>query len=248
MFLVQLDKITMASVVNAIKPRLVVLGTGWGGFSFLRSIDSSAYDVTILSARDHMVFTPLLCSTAVGTLEHRSILEPVRPLAAKKNMKFMLAEALSVDFTKKVVHSRPIIESPIGTKPHPIEVQYDKLVIAIGALPNTFGIEGVRENAMFMKEVRDGRAVRVRIHACFEAASYPGLTLQEQKNLLTFVVVGGGPTGVELAGELSDYIKEDVSVVWTHTCPNPSRPSYHRITPPLPHSPQSCCWRLRVRC
>jgi NADH dehydrogenase FAD-containing subunit len=114
------------------------------------------------------------------------------------------------------VKARPLMTPPgldaIGT----LSVPYDRLVVAVGALPNTFGVPGVNENAMFMKEAQDGRAVRARIHACFEAATYPGLTAQQQKNLLTFVVVGGGPTGVELASELGDFIREDISVVSGH--------------------------------
>lgn len=201
------------SAVRSVKQKLVVLGTGWAGFSFLRSIDSALYDVTVLSVRDHMVFTPLLCSTAVGTLEHRSIMEPVRPLAAHKNMNFMLAEAMDINVDKKSITAQPLVQSPIGPKSESFEVSYDKLVVAVGALPNTFGIPGVIEHALFMKEAQDGRAVRARIHACFEAAMYPGVSVQEKKNLLTFVVVGGGPIGVEFSSELSDYILEDVSVV-----------------------------------
>lgn len=84
-------------------------------------------------------------------------------------------------------------------------VPYDALVVGVGAVPNTFDIPGAKENSFFLKEARDGQKIRARIHDCFEAASYPTTddednSLQTRKALLTFCVVGGGPTGCEFAG------------------------------------------------
>lgn len=82
---------------------------------------------------------------------------------------------------------------------------YDALVVGVGAVPNTFGIPGVEDNTFFLKEARDGKLIRGRIHDCFEAASYPmededRASVEARKALLTFCVVGGGPTGCEFAG------------------------------------------------
>ena len=82
-------------------------------------------------------------------------------------------------------------------------IAYDTLVVAVGAVPNTFGVPGVHENAMFLKDTKDGQRVRGALHDAFEAASYPHIQERERRALLTFVVVGGGPTGVEFAGELT---------------------------------------------
>jgi NADH:ubiquinone reductase (non-electrogenic) len=91
------------------------------------------------------------------------------------------------------------------------EVNYDKLVIGIGAENATFGIPGVREHAYFLKELSDARTIRQKIIACFEEASIPSISVQERKRLLNFVIVGGGPTGVETAAELMDFFWEDLS-------------------------------------
>ena len=89
-------------------------------------------------------------------------------------------------------------------------MDYDKLIIAVGAQCNTFNIEGVTENALFLKELADSRKIRNRIIECFEQASIPTLSTEERKRILNTVIVGGGPTGVEFAGELSDFFWHDL--------------------------------------
>jgi NADH:ubiquinone reductase (non-electrogenic) len=89
-------------------------------------------------------------------------------------------------------------------------LSYNTLVIAVGATNKTFGIPGVTENTFFLKELQDARAIRQRIIECFERASTPLVSLEERQRLMHFVVVGGGPTGVEFAAELHDFIEEDL--------------------------------------
>ena len=89
-------------------------------------------------------------------------------------------------------------------------MKYDILVVAIGAENNTFNIQGVKEHAHFLKEVLDARRIRSAISDAFESAITPTQSLEEKKRLLHFVVVGGGPTGVEFAAELSDLVREDL--------------------------------------
>lgn len=93
---------------------------------------------------------------------------------------------------------------------HTFQIPYDKLVIACGMQVNDFGIEGVRKYACYMKETRDARVVRRNIVQRLEEASHPGLDTDVIRQKLTFVVVGGGPTGVEFAAELSDFLEKDV--------------------------------------
>ena len=187
------------------RKKLVLLGTGWGSYSVLKNIDKSKFDVVVVSPRNHFLFTPLLNSTTVGTLEFRSIIEPVRNLRFREDSHFQLAKATKLDAENNTV----LCSSDIGE--HSYELNYDFLVIGVGALSNTFGIPGVSEHAYFLKEISDARAVRNRIITNFEESLYPDINEDERKRLLHFVIVGGGPTGIEFGAELYDFITEDVS-------------------------------------
>jgi len=193
---------------TAKKENLVVIGTGWGGYKFLQDISADYYDITIISPRNHFVFTPLLASTSVGTLEFRCISEPIRAL--KKKEQYYEAFAKEIDTEKKSI----LVESAIQN--HTFHVPFDKLVIACGAVPNTFNTPGVKEHAYFLKEVTDARKIRQRIIDCFEMASEPGVSEEDQKGILHFAVVGGGPTGIELSAEIHDFIVNDMSRLYPH--------------------------------
>ncbi|KAF2222044.1 hypothetical protein BDZ85DRAFT_264803 [Elsinoe ampelina] len=104
------------------------------------------------------------------------------------------------------------------------EMGWDKLVVAVGCYSQTFGTEGVVENAFFLKDVGDARRIRNRMLACFETASLPTTTEEERRALLHFAVVGGGPTGIEFSAELHDLIKEDMTRLY------PDLVKYHKIT------------------
>eukprot|EP01147_Barroeca_monosierra_P005779 gene5779-7276_t len=193
------------AVASHYRPNVVVLGTGWGSHRFVSDLDHNKYRVTVISPRDHMLFTPLLTSTAVGTLEHRSIIESVRADAAEKSFSYLQAKATYVDFD----NNEATCVSAVYSEKNQFALKYNYLVVGVGAVPNTFGIPGVKENTFFLKEAKDARAIRHRIHDCFEAASFQNQPRNRLSALLTFVVVGGGPTGVEFAAELSDFIRED---------------------------------------
>ena len=87
------------------------------------------------------------------------------------------------------------------------DVKYDKLLVAVGSVVNTFGIKGVRDNCQFLKQIEDAANIRQALAYCFERASIPYLSDDERRTALTFVIVGAGPTGVELIGELRDWIE-----------------------------------------
>jgi NADH:ubiquinone reductase (non-electrogenic) len=182
-------------------PRLVVLGTGFGAFSLVKHLQND-YAITIVSPRNHFLFTPLLPSTTVGTLEFRSIIEPIRH--ARKNIDFYHASAKGLDIGRKAVECEGVSDGYIFT------VGYEILVVAIGAVSNTFNVPGVSQHALFLKELNDARVLRQRIIANFERANLPGVTVEEQQRLLHFVICGGGPTGVEFAAELNDFMVEDL--------------------------------------
>nr|CAB3474463.1 unnamed protein product [Digitaria exilis] len=197
------------------KKKVVILGTGWASASFLRNIDTSLYDVHVVSPRNYFTFTPLLPSVTCGTVEARSIVEPVRNIVRKRKaaFRFWEAECFKIDPTNKKVHCR----SDVGTNINgdgEFVVDYDYLIVGVGARPNTFNTPGVTENCHFLKEVEDAQNIRKSVLKCFERASLPNISEEERKKNLHFVVIGGGPTGVEFAAELHDFVNEDLAKLY----------------------------------
>ncbi|KAK4421261.1 External alternative NAD(P)H-ubiquinone oxidoreductase B2, mitochondrial [Sesamum alatum] len=200
-----------SSDADSKKKKVVVLGTGWAGISFLKNLKNPSYDVQVISPRNYFAFTPLLPSVTCGTVEPRSIVEPVRNIVRKKNVNvhYWEAECFKIDPENKKVYCQCNIAGNLNEKEEFV-VDYDYLVIAIGARANTFNIPGVAENCHFLKELEDAQKIRRTVIDCFERASLPNLSDDERKSILHFVVVGGGPTGVEFAAELHDYVNEDL--------------------------------------
>ena len=184
------------------RPNLTILGSGFGAFSLLKAVDARTYDVVLISPRNHFLFTPLLPSTTVGTVEFRSIIEPIR--TAKKGVRYYQASCNSIDVTEKTLGCASALDGSA------FPITYDKLVIAVGAVVNTYGIPGVEEHEHFLKEAADARLIRQKIIDCLEEATIPGLSEEERRRLLHFIVVGGGPTGVEFAAEMHDFLVEDL--------------------------------------
>jgi len=187
------------------KERIVVLGTGWGGHAFLKTIDATKYDVTIISPRNYFTFTPMLAASAVGTVEFRSICEPIRNVNPLAN--YLEAAANSIDLEKKSISCLSIKCQGTACDVADFEVPYDYLVLAVGATVNTFGIKGVKEHCQFLKQVEDAATLRKAIANCFERANIPGLSEEEIRGALSFVIVGAGPTGVEFTSELRDWLE-----------------------------------------
>ncbi|CAK9135023.1 unnamed protein product [Ilex paraguariensis] len=193
------------------KKRVVVLGTGWAGTSFLKDLDVSSYDVQVVSPRNYFAFTPLLPSVTCGTVEARSIVEPVRKLVKKRggDIHFSEAECLEIDAgNKKILCRSNFNENLVGNNEFFLE--YDYLVIAVGSQVNTFNTPGVLEYCHFLKEIEDAQRIRETVIDCFEKAVLPGQSDEERMTNLHFVIVGGGPTGVEFAAELHDFVHEDL--------------------------------------
>lgn len=169
-----------------------------------RELDKRKFQTVVVSPRSYFVFTPLLASTAVGTLEFRNTLESVR--GNGKGVEFFQGWADDVNFNKKSIQveeatdSRPLAASVTDAdKPNRLKrkgqlfsLNYDKLVIAVGCYSQTFGTPGVREHAFFLKDVNDARKIRKRVLDCFETASLPTTSEALRNQLLNFAVVGGG--------------------------------------------------------
>lgn len=202
------------------KPRVVVLGTGWAACRFMKGLDMNMYDIVCISPRNHMVFTPLLPSTCVGTLEFRSVAEPVSriqpALSATPNSYFYLASCTGMDTAKHEVYCETFSNGGLPQEPYRFKVAYDKLVIAAGAEPLTFGVKGVKEHAYFLREVNHAQEIRKKLLLNLMLSENPGISEEERKRLLHCVVIGGGPTGVEFSGELSDFIMKDVHERFPH--------------------------------
>lgn len=224
-------------------PRILVLGSGWGGYIFSRKINPAHNNCTVISPRSYFVFTPLLTDTAAGNLDFSSIVEPMREL--KSSVDFIQAAARQIDFKRKrVLCEASIVKSGVTESPRVeeterqfeegpetgsmrgkehlrrwekgqfFEVPYDKLVIAVGCTSQTFGTPGVRENAMFFKDIGDSRRVKRRVRECFELAALPTTTAEMQRNLLHFAIVGAGPTGTELAATLRDFVSKNMAELY----------------------------------
>lgn len=183
------------------KKKLIILGSGFAAYGVIKKINLDLYDVINISPRNHFLFTPLLPSTTVGTLAFRSIIEPIRTI---RKVQFYMGECLSIDSTNKTIKC---LDKDSGEE---FDITYDILVIGVGEITNTFGIEGVKEHSLYLRELSDARRIRVRIIDAFEDASLPDLTEEERRDKLRFVVCGGGPTGVEFAAELHDLLEEDI--------------------------------------
>ncbi|EMC95802.1 hypothetical protein BAUCODRAFT_34570 [Baudoinia panamericana UAMH 10762] len=213
------------------RERVVILGSGWAGYNLARSLNPKKFQTVVISPRSYFVFTPLLASTSVGTLEFRTALEPVRSRGSK--YEYIQGRADAVDFGKKEIMVRETVRDPnqglLGVRAgevkdeRPLEMRieasrgslfsmhYDKLVISVGSYSQTFGIPGVKENAFFLKDVQDARKIRNKLLSCFETAALPTTPVALKKQLLNFAIVGGGPTGIEFSGELKDIFEDDMS-------------------------------------
>ncbi|KAJ5880425.1 External NADH-ubiquinone oxidoreductase 1 [Penicillium subrubescens] len=188
------------------KPRLVILGTGWGSIALLKNLNPGDYHVTVVSPTNYFLFTPMLPSATVGTLGLRSLVEPVRRIIDRVNGHFLKASATDVEFSHKLVEVSQVDQDG-NTKN--FYLPYDKLVIGVGCVTNPHGVKGL-ENCNFLKTIDDARKIKNKVLDNMEQACLPTTTDEERRRLLSFVVCGGGPTGVEFAAELFDLLNEDL--------------------------------------
>src|SRR4051812_32507758 len=142
----------------------------------------------MVSPRNHFVFTPLLPSAVVGSVELRSILEPVRRRVP--HARVVEGSAIGVDWRSRHVVCRSAVSD------EEIALPFDLLAIAVGAATADYGVPGVREHALSLREIADARAIRNRVLLQLARADLPGVPEAEVQRRLTFVVCGGGATGV----------------------------------------------------
>ena len=190
------------------KPRLLVIGSGWASHAFIKVVDTDKYRVLNVSPTNYFVFTPMLASSSVGTTEIRSIVESVRD--SNPTVRFMEGSAIDIDpemYRAQVKLGDDSVDD--DNKGRVIDLDYDILVYGagVGALTSSIRTPGLsKNNVHFLKTVNDARRLRRSVISLLERASQPNVSEEERKKLLTFVVIGAGPTGVEYTGELSDFL------------------------------------------
>ena len=174
------------------KPRVVIVGGGFGGLELARGLADVPVQVVLIDKQNYHTFQPLLYQVATAGLDEGDIVSPFRKiLSQQENFYFRLAEVQNVDTAQQVV------ETSIG------RVRYDYLVLATGAEPNYFGDAAMAKNSIAIKSVEEAIELRNTVLSNFEQALQLG-DYEKLNSLLDFVIVGGGPTGVEIAGALSE--------------------------------------------
>lgn len=189
------------------KPKLVVLGSGWASVGLLKSLHKGDYDVTVVSPQNYFLFTPLLPSAATGTLEVKSLMASIRKIVGYIGGHYLEAKADRIEFKEKLVKVSQVLPQTGETRS--FYLPYDKLVIGVGSTANTHGVEGL-QYCDRLKSAEDALDIKRKIKNNLELACLPTTTEEERKRLLSFVVCGGGPTGVEFAAEVFDLLNEDL--------------------------------------
>ena len=177
--------------------RVIVVGGGFGGLNVTRTLDGADVDVTLVDRANHHLFQPLLYQVATGILPPGLIAPALRSVTKKeRNARVLLADVQDLDLDRRVVRAG----APDGRQ---LELPYDTLVVAAGATHSYFGKNEFAQYAPGMKTVEDARHLRHRILSAFEMAEL-STDPQERAEWLTFVVIGAGPTGVELVGQVAE--------------------------------------------
>lgn len=177
------------------RPRVVIAGAGFAGLTCARALQSAPVDVLLIDRHNYHMFTPLLYQVASALLDPGEIARPVRELIRPlENADFRQAEVTGADLEHRILHTD---RGP---------VPYDYLVLATGSRTDYFGNASLAQHAFGLKELNEGLTLRNRVLARFEASRWIDDPVK-RRVILTFAVVGGGPTGVEMAGALSELIR-----------------------------------------
>ena len=221
------------------RPRVVIVGAGFGGFAAAGALARAAVDVIVLDRQNHHCFQPLLYQVATAALSPAEIAWPIRHmLRQQRNATVLMAEVTGVDLAGRLVQTAA---GPIS---------YDYLVIATGATHSYFGHDEWAEFAPGLKRIEDATRIRRRILLAFEQAELAD-TEAERQRLLTFVIVGGGATGVEMAGAIAEVARETLANDFRRIDPRSSRiillEAGPRLLPTLPEDLSRYAARALIR-
>ncbi len=181
------------------RPRVVIIGSGFGGLFAAQALKDAPVEVTLLSKRAHHLFQPLLYQVATGILSEGEVAVPTREvLRRQKNARVLLGEVTDIDLAARTVTATVLGRSTV--------YPYDELIVAAGAGQSYFGNDRFAEFAPGMKSIDNALELRGRIFGAFELAELAE-DPAEVARLLTFVIVGAGPTGVEMAGQIAELAR-----------------------------------------
>ncbi|MBI2330726.1 MAG: FAD-dependent oxidoreductase, partial [Chloroflexi bacterium] len=166
------------------KPHIVIIGAGFAGLETARGLAKSSVRITLIDKNNHHLFQPLLYQVAIAGLLPSQIAQPVRTIFRRqKNLAFQMGEVTGINFNEKFIKMNGSV------------IAYDYLVIAAGARTNFFGFDTLEKHGLQLKDLETAVATRNHLLSMFEQASHEG-DPEKRKAMLTFVIVGGGPTGV----------------------------------------------------
>ena len=177
------------------KKHVVIIGAGFAGLWALKGLNEKNISISIIDKNNYHTFLPLLYQVAAAEIEPEQIAYPIRNLLRKqKNMRYIRSEIHHIDYQSQEVHCN-------GQK-----IPYDYLVIATGSKSHYYGVKNADRYSFDLKSLDEAMILRNHVLACFERASYTE-DPEYKKRLLTFSIIGGGPTGVEFAGALAELVK-----------------------------------------
>ena len=198
--------------MSAPRPKVVIVGAGFGGLAAAQALRKAPVDVTLIDKRNHHLFQPLLYQVATAALSPADIAAPIRAiLADNRNTRVLLDRVEGVDAARKEVR---LASGAVAT--------YDWLILATGARHSYFGRDDWAAHAPGIKTIDDATAVRRKVLLALERAETE-TDHERRKALLTFVVIGGGPTGVEMAGAIAELARKSVSRDFRSITPHCSR-------------------------
>ena len=175
-------------------PHVVIIGAGFGGLNVARHLRNAPVQITLIDKQNYHLFQPLLYQVAIAGLLPSQIAYPLRTIfRGQRNLTFQMGEVTEINLEARYVKLNGSV------------ISYDYLVIAVGAETNFFGMESIKEEAFEVKDIQKAIHTRNHLLKMFEQASHEADPVK-RRALLTFVVVGGGPTGVETAGALAELI------------------------------------------
>ena len=175
-------------------PHVVILGAGFGGLTAAKKLKNAPVRITMIDKNNYHLFQPLLYQVAIAALVPSQVAFPVRTIFRnQKNLTFQMGEVNEINLDEKFVK----LDGSV--------IAYDYLVVAAGGRMNFFGIESVEQNALYIKNIESAIRTRNHLLSMFERASHEA-DAEKRRAMLTFSIVGGGPTGVEVAGALAELI------------------------------------------
>jgi NADH dehydrogenase len=202
------------TTTQAPRHKVVVIGSGFGGLFGTKALRRADVDVTVIAKTTHHLFQPLLYQVATGILSEGEIAPPTREiLSGQDNARVILGEVTAIDLTARTVTSQVLGRETVTS--------YDSLLVAAGASQSYFGNDHFAEFAPGMKSIDDALELRGRIFGAFEMAELGATRGDDVDHHLTFVVVGAGPTGVEMAGQIAELahrtLRRDFRAINTRT-------------------------------